>query len=73
MGINTTQSLTALRGGQIQRGSWSGKQSGRMDVELFLDECPRWEVNSPHHPLILHEMFQHAAEQGQKEVEHMIC
>ena len=41
----------------------------RMDVELFLDEYPRWEVNSPHCLLILHRMFQHAVEQGQKEAE----
>ena len=29
--------------------------------------------NSPHHPIILHKMFQHATEQGQKEGESMIC
>ena len=44
-----------------------------MDVEMFLEGQAGWEVDSPHHPVILHEMFQHTAEQGQKEVECMIC
>ena len=43
-----------------------------MDVELFLEGQTRWEVDSPHHLIILHEMFQHASEQGQKEAECMI-
>ena len=44
-----------------------------MDVEMFLEGQAGWEVDSPHQPIILHEMFQHAMEQGQKEAEHMIC
>ena len=44
-----------------------------MDVEMFLEGQARWELDSPHCPIILHEMFQHATEQGQKEVEYMIC
>ena len=43
-----------------------------MNVEMFLDGHAGWKVGSPHHPVILHEMFQHAMEQGQKEVECMI-
>ena len=43
-----------------------------MDVELFLEGQARWEVDSPHHLIILHNMFQHASEEGQKEAEHMI-
>ena len=35
-----------------------------MDVEMFLEGHAGWEVDSPHHPIILHEMFQHAIEQG---------
>ena len=42
------------------------------DVELFLEGQARWEVDSPHHLVILHEMFQHASVQGQKEEECMI-
>ena len=43
-----------------------------MDVEMFLEGQDGWEVDSPHSPIILHEMFQHATEQGQKEAECMI-
>ena len=43
-----------------------------MDVEMFLEGQARWEVDSPQCPVILHEMFQHAAEQGWKEAEHII-
>ena len=38
-----------------------------MDVEIFLEVQAGWEVDSLHCPNILHEMFQHSAEQGQKE------
>ena len=40
-----------------------------MDVELFLELQNSWPEDSPHHLVILHEMFQHAAIEGQKEVE----
>ena len=43
-----------------------------MDVDMFLDGYIRWEVGSPHQSIILHEMFLHATEQGQKGVEWMI-
>ena len=43
-----------------------------MDVEMFLEGQAGWEIDSPHCPIIMHEMFQHAMEQGQKEVECMI-
>ena len=42
-----------------------------IESEMFLDEYPRWELRTPHQTVILHEMFLHAAEQGQKEAEHM--
>ena len=44
----------------------------RIDAELFLNEYPRWELGVPHWSVILHEMFLHSAEQGQKEVERLI-
>ena len=44
-----------------------------MDVDMFLDGYIRWEVESPHCSIILHEMFLYAAQQGQKEAEWMIC
>ena len=45
----------------------------RIDIGLFLNKYPRWELGTPHQSVILHEMFLHAAEQGQKEAEHMVC
>ena len=44
----------------------------RIDIELFLDEYPRWELGAPHWSVILHEMFLHAAEWGHKEAERLI-
>ena len=43
------------------------------EVEMFLERHAGWEVGSPHCAVILHEMFQHTVEQGQKEAECMIC
>ena len=42
-----------------------------VEAELFLDEYPRWNIESPHQSVILHEMFLHATSQGQKEAAHM--
>ena len=44
----------------------------RIDIGLFLDKYPRWELGTPHSSVILHEMFLHTAERGQKEAEHMV-
>ena len=44
-----------------------------MDVEMFLDRYAGWGEGSPHHPIILHKMFQYTAEQVWKETEQMIC
>ena len=44
-----------------------------MDVELFLEGQAQWEEDSPHCLAIMHEMFQHAAAEGQKEVEWIVC
>ena len=43
----------------------------RMDVGLFLYKYSR-ELGTPHQSVILHEMFLHAAERGQKKAEHMV-
>ena len=40
-----------------------------MDVDLFLELQSRWPEDSPHWLVILHEMFWHAAIEGQKEAE----
>ena len=44
----------------------------RLDMELFLDEYPWWKLGAPHWSIILYEMFLHATEQGQTEVERLI-
>ena len=43
-----------------------------MDVVLFLHKYPSWELGTPHWSMILHEMFLHAANRGQKEAECMV-
>ena len=44
-----------------------------MDVDLFLEIQNKWAEDSPHHLVILYEMFQHAAIEGQKEAEQIVC
>ena len=44
----------------------------RIEAKLFLNEYPRWELGAPHQSIILHEMFLHATEQGQKEAERLM-
>ena len=44
-----------------------------VDVDLFLSTQNHWADDSPHHLMILHEMFLHATAKGQKEAEQMIC
>ena len=44
----------------------------RIDIKLFFNEYPRWGLGTPHWSVILHEMFLHTAERGQKEAEDMI-
>ena len=43
-----------------------------LDVDLFLGAQDQWAEDSPHHLTILHEMFLHAASEGQKEVERYV-
>ena len=52
----------------------SFRESEQMvDLELFLDEYPQWDLGTPHWLVVLHKMFLHAAGWGQKEVEHIFC
>ena len=44
-----------------------------MDIELFLEGQTQWEEDSPHHFAMMHEMFQHAAAEGWKEAEKIVC
>ena len=43
-----------------------------MDVDLFLEMQGKWAEDSPHCLVILHEMFCHAASEGQKEAEQIV-
>ena len=40
-----------------------------VELDLFLDEYPRWDLGTPHRVVILHEMFLHATAKGWQEVE----
>ena len=44
-----------------------------VDVDLFLEAQEQWAKDSPHWLVILHEMFLHAAYEGQKEAEQVVC
>ena len=48
------------------------EHQSKIDIGFFLDKYPRWELGTPHWSVILHEMFLHAAERGQKEAECMV-
>ena len=47
------------------RAEWEGlsfrEAKQVVEMELFLDEYPRWNMGSPHRSVTLHKMFLHAA------------
>ena len=43
-----------------------------VDIDLFLEAQKQWAKESPHHLIILHEMFLHAASEGRKEAERVV-
>ena len=54
--------------GQAAKEGLSVQETERvMNIELFLEGQTKWEADSPHHFMMLYEMFQHTADQGQKE------
>ena len=60
--------------GQVAKEARSVQETERiMDVELFLKGQTKWEEDSPHHLVMLYEMFKHTADEGQKEAEQMVC
>ena len=60
--------------GQAAREGRSVWETERiMDVELFLEGQTRWEEESPHCLAMLYEKFKHAADEGQNEVEWIVC
>ena len=44
----------------------------QIDIRLFLDKYPRWDLRTWHRAIILHKMFLHAADRGWKEAEQMV-
>ena len=59
---------------QAKEGGLSIREAEHcLDAESFLNEYLLWEVGGLHCPIILQEMFVHAAELGQKEAERLIC
>ena len=79
-----TTLLALCYGDQVQRtrAAWDFAKENdtsiqepecQIDIGLSLDEYPWWGLGTPHQSVILHEMFLHAAERGQKEVECMVC
>ena len=44
-----------------------------LDMDLFLEAQEQWAKDSPHHLVIFHKMFLHAASKGQKEAERVVC
>ena len=63
--------MAKKRSTEEHRPVW--EQEWAMDVELFLDLQSSWPEDSPHHLMIPYEMFWHAANEGQKEVERTVC
>ena len=44
-----------------------------VDMDLFLEAQGQWAKDSPHCLIILQQMFLHAASEGQKEAERVVC
>ena len=74
--------LTLSYGGRMEktweahcRAEWEGfsfrEAKQVVEMELYLDKYPCWNMGSPHQSVILHEMFLHATSWGRKEVECM--
>ena len=56
--------------GQAAKEDRSVQETERvMDVELFLEVQTKWEEDSPHHLVMLYEMFKHATDEGWKKAE----
>ena len=71
-GSKRDKALTT-KGQAVKEGLSVQEMEQLMAVELFLEGQAKWETDSPHHLVMLHKMFWHASEQGQKEAECMVC
>ena len=56
MEISNSKSLATKEWAKVE-GLSIREMEHHMDVDMFLDRYFRWEVGSPHHSVILHEMF----------------
>ena len=63
----------ATKGWAAQEGQSVRETERVMDVELFLEGQTKWEKDSPYHLAMMYEMFQHAANEGQKGAECTVC
>ena len=63
----------AAKGWAAKEGLLVQEAKRVMDVELFLEGQAKWEADSPHCLMMLCEMFHHAADQGWKEAERIVC
>ena len=59
----------ATKGQAAMEGKLVQETERMMDAELFLNRWTKWEEDSPNQLVMLYEMFKHAADEGQKEVE----
>ena len=65
------------KGEKSQEAKWRSAEEWKpickieraLDIDLFLEAQEQWAKDSPHHLIILHEMFLHAASKGRKEAE----
>ena len=71
-GIKRDKAL-ATKGWVAKEGLSVWEAERVMDVELFLEGHVKWEADSPYCLMMLYEMFCHASDQGQKEVEQTVC
>ena len=63
----------AAKGQAVREGLSVQEAEWVMDVKLVFEGQTKWEADSPHHLMMLYEMFQHATDQGWKEAEQMVC
>ena len=70
---NKRGKAAATKGWAAQEGQSVRETERIMDVELFLEVQTKWEKDSPHWLVMLSEMFRHTTDEGQKEVECMVC
>ena len=54
----------ATKGQAAKEGLLVQEAKRVMDVELFLEGQAKWEADSPHHLMMLYEMFHYTTDEG---------